>query len=89
MGMYSSALVILTVHTCNVLFTVEFMQIEISRVGANESSRSEAEIRLMMPHSDCFGTLVGMRNVCLISVPFWIVFAKVLYALHFMFHVSP
>jgi hypothetical protein len=89
MGMYSSALVILTVHVCNVLFTVESMQTEISRVLANNSSRSESEIRLMMPHSDCFGTLVGMRNVSLISVPFWVVFVKVLYELYLVFHVSP
>jgi hypothetical protein len=86
MGMSSSALAILTVHVCNVLFTVESMQIEISRVGANESSQTES--RLMMPPTDCFGTLIGMRNVCMISVPLWVVLVKVIEALHFMFYVS-
>jgi hypothetical protein len=87
MGMCSSALAILAILTCNLRYTVEPMQTKIGGIRAKISSPSESEIGLILPHSDCFGTLVAMRNACLISVPFWVVLAKVIHTFHFMFHV--
>jgi hypothetical protein len=87
MGRCSSAHAILAIHTCNVRFTVEPMETKNSSIGTKISSPLETEIGLILPHSDCFGTLVAMRNVCLISVPFWVVLAEVIHTFHFMFHL--
>ncbi len=85
MGMSLSALAILY---CTRMQCPLYSRIyaKISRVGTNKSSQTE--IRLIIPPTDCFGALIGMRNVCLISVPFWFFLRRLSKTLHLMFYVS-
>jgi len=86
MGMRSSTIMFLSTLASDMRFTIRSMQKVIIDGDVDHFPYSETENKPARTKTDCFEAFIGLRNVCLASVLFWIILAELIHRAHFMFH---